>query len=98
MSMAVRPIPEGNHSLTPRLVVKDAVSALEFYVKGFGATQPMRHAGPDGKTGYAQFNVGDALVMLAEEGEGAGWRNISPQSLGGSPVMIHLYVADVDAL
>src|SRR5215475_2874367 len=96
--MTTKAVPEGQPNIAPRLVVADAVRALEFYSKAFDATNPVRHADSNGRTNYAQFHVGHALVMLAEQGEGPGWRNQSPEQIGGTPVMIHLYVPDVDAL
>ncbi len=95
MASAVKPIPEGYHSVTPYLVVKGAVRAIEFYEKAFGARQLFRMMGPDGRVGHAELEIGDSRVMLADEHPEIGAR--SPQSIGGSPVTIHLYVEDVDA-
>lgn len=96
--MSVKAIPEGHSSIAPRLVVRDPVQALEFYARAFGATDSVRQADSSGRTHYAQFRIGHALVMLAEQGEGPGWSNLSPDQIGGSPVMVHIYVPDVDAL
>src|ERR1700680_1047769 len=96
MTSKVKPIPEGYHSVTPYLIIKDAASAIEFYKKAFGATELMRMADPSGKIGHAEIKIGDSPIMLADEVLGMGYR--SPQSLGGSPVSILLYVEDVDAL
>lgn len=95
MARAVKPIPEGYHSVTPYLVVKGAVRAIEFYEKAFGARQLFRMMGPDGRVGHAELEIGDSRVMLADEHPEIGAR--SPQSIGGSAVTIHLYVEDVDA-
>lgn len=95
MASAVKPIPEGYHSVTPYLVVKGAVRAIEFYEKAFGARQLFRMMGPDGRVGHAELEIGDSRLMLADEHPEIGAR--SPQSIGGSPVTIHLYVEDVDA-
>jgi PhnB protein len=92
----VKPIPDGYHTVTPYLIVKDAAGALEFYKKAFGAKELMRLAGPGGKIGHAEVKVGDSPIMLADEHPEVGAR--SPQSFGGSPVSIVLYVEDVDAL
>ncbi len=94
--MAVKPIPPGYHTVTPYLIVKNAASAIEFYKKAFGATELMRFAGPDGKIGHAEIKIGNSPIMLADEHPEMDAR--SPQSLGGSPVGILLYVEDVDAL
>ena len=95
MTSKARFIPEGYHSVTPYLCVRDAARALEFYKKAFGATELMRMADPSGKIGHAEIKIGDSHIMLADEFPEMGFR--SPQSLGGSPVAIHLYVEDVDA-
>src|SRR5438445_9374583 len=91
-----KPIPEGYHTATPYLIIKDAAQAIEFYKKAFGATEVMRFAQPDGKIGHAEIKIGDSHIMLADEFPEMGAR--SPQSLGGSPVSILLYVEDVDEL
>ena len=96
MTSKVKPIPEGYHSVTPYLCVKDAASALEFYKKALGATELMRMPHPGGKIGHAEIKIGDSMIMLADEFPEMGFR--SPQTLGGSPVAIHLYVEDVDAV
>jgi PhnB protein len=90
-----KPIPEGYHTATPYLIIKDAARAIEFYKKAFGATEVMRFAQPDGKIGHAEIKIGDSHIMLADEFPEMGAR--SPQSLGGSPVSILLYVENVDA-
>ena len=91
----VKPIPEGYHSVTPYLCCRDAAAAIEFYKRAFGATEVMRMPAPGGKVGHAEIQIGDSRVMLADEFPDMGF--LSPQSVGGSPVMIHLYVDDVDA-
>ncbi|HYR95910.1 MAG TPA: VOC family protein [Candidatus Binatus sp.] len=95
MTSKAKPIPDGQHPLTPYLCVRDASRAIEFYTKAFGATESMRIAQPDGKIGHAELRIGDATIMLADEFP--DFDVVSPQSLGGSPVTLHLYVADVDA-
>jgi PhnB protein len=94
--MAVKPVPEGYHTATPYLVIKDAARAIEFYKKVFGATELMRMPDPSGKIGHAEIKIGDSPIMLADEFPDMGYRG--PQALGGSPVSILLYVADVDAV
>jgi PhnB protein len=94
--MAVKPIPEGYHSVTPYLCAKGAAQAIEFYKKAFSATERMRIMQPDGRVGHAELQIGDSVIMLADEFLEMDVR--SPATLGGSPVTIHLYVADADAV
>jgi PhnB protein len=91
-----KPIPDGYHSITPYLIVSGAAQALDFYARAFGAKERMRLSSPDGKVGHAEIEIGDSVVMLADEFPQMGAR--SPQSIGGSPVGICLYVTDVDAV
>jgi PhnB protein len=93
--MPVKPIPEGYHTVTPYLIVKGAAEALEFYKKAFGAKELMRFPGPGGKVGHAEIKIGDSAIMLADEHPEMGAR--SPQSFGGTPVSMLVYVKDVDA-
>lgn len=95
MPSAVKAIPDGYHSVTPYLIVKGGARAIEFYQKAFGAKELFRMAQPDGRIGHAELQVGDSRLMLSDENPEMGYR--SPQSIGGSAVMIHLYVPDVDA-
>lgn len=94
MAKAKRAIPEGYHTTTPYLCVRGASDAIEFYKKAFGATELMRMGSPDGKVGHAELQIGDSRVMLADEFPEMGF--LSPKTIGGSPVMMHLYVEDVD--
>jgi PhnB protein len=91
-----KPIPEGYHTATPYLIIRDAAKAIEFYKKAFGATEMERMTQPDGRVGHAEIKIGDSPIMLADEFPEMGAR--SPQSFGGSPVSILLYVKDVDQL
>lgn len=91
----VQAIPQGMTAITPHLVCRDAAAAIDFYRKAFGAVEQGRLPGPDGKLMHAAITIGGAALMLVDEFPGQGMP--SPQSLGGSPVTIHLYVADVDA-
>jgi PhnB protein len=93
--MAVKPIPEGYHTATPYLIVNDAAGAIDFYQRAFGATEVMRFD-HGGKIGHAEIRIGDSPIMLADEHPEMGAR--SPQTLGGSPITILLYVEDVDAV
>jgi PhnB protein len=94
MAAQVKKIPEGYHSVTPYLVVGDAVRAIDFYTRAFGAKELMRMGAPEGKIGHAELKIGDSIIMLSDEMMG----NRSPQTLGGSPVSIFLYVEDVDSV
>jgi PhnB protein len=96
MPSAVKPIPEGYHTVTPYLIVKGAARAIDFYVRAFGAKELFRMAQPDGRVGHAELQIGDSRVMLADEYPEIGAK--SPQAYGGSAVTIHLYVPDVDAV
>lgn len=95
MNQKTKPIPDSYPGAVPYLSCADAARALEFYKTAFGATEVMRMPGPDGKIGHAEIRIGRAAVMLASEFPQMGFR--SPQSLGGSPVNILIYVEDVDA-
>jgi PhnB protein len=94
--MSVKPIPEGYHSVTPYLIVRGASDAIEFYKKAFGATELFRFPAPDGKVGHAEIKIGDSPIMLADEYPQMGYN--SPQSIGGSPVSLMIYVEDVDTV
>ena len=93
--MSVKPIPEGYHTLTPFLTVRDAERAIEFYKNAFGAEDRGIFKGPDGKVMHAEIKIGDSVVMLSDEFPDFG--SVSPQGLGGSPMGLHIYVPDVDA-
>lgn len=92
--MAVKPIPEGFHTLTTHLVVNDGAKAIEYYKKAFGAKEIARMPGPHGKIMHAEIQIGDTRVMLNDESPEMGAR--SPKTLGGSPVTLTLYVTDCD--
>ena len=92
---AVKPIPEGMHTLTPHLVCAGAAEAIAFYVKAFNAVELVRLPAPDGKLMHASVKIGDSTLMLVDEMPDCG--ALGPTSLKGSPVTIHLYVEDVDA-
>ena len=92
--MTVKYIPDGYHTATPYLIIKGAAKALDFYKKAFGATELMRMQDSNGKVGHAEIRIGNSPIMLADEYPDMGYK--SPQSLGGSPVSIMLYVENVD--
>ena len=93
----VKPIPEGFHTATPYLIIKDAAKAIDFYKQVFGATEIMRHADPSGKIRHAEIEIGDSPFMIADEfAEFPEWRG--PEARGGSPVHIYLYVEEADTV
>ena len=94
--MPVKPIPEGYHSVTPYLIIKGASAAIDFYKKAFGATELFRMPDRGGKgLAHAEIKIGDSPIMLADE-QPQMYR--SPQSLGGTPVSLMIYVEDVDTV
>jgi PhnB protein len=92
----VKAIPNGFHSVTPYLSVKNGNAAIRYYQQVFGAKEIGRITMPDGSVGHAELQIGDSKLMLAEEMP--AWGNKSPTTLGGSAVGIALYVSDVDAV
>jgi len=91
---AVKPIPDGFHSLTPHIVVKGAAQAIDFYKKAFGAEEINRAALPDGSIIHALLRVGDSMLMLNDEFP--QMNAMGPTSIGGTAVTLHLYVQDAD--
>jgi PhnB protein len=89
--------PEGYHTITPYLMIRGAVDAIEFYKQAFGATELMRQADADGKVRHAEIQIGDSQVMIADEASQFPELR-SVQAFGGSPVNMFLYVDDADAL
>ena len=93
--MAAKPIPEGYHTLTPSITVREAARAVEFYKQAFGAVEKGVMKGPDGKVMHAELRIGDSILMLADEFPQFG--SLSPQTIGGTGTGLHIYVEDVDA-
>lgn len=93
---AAKPIPDGFHTATPHLVCANAAEAIEFYKKAFNAVEIIRLPGPDGKLMHGCIRIGDSFIMLADEFPDYG--SLGPKSLKGSPVTMHLYVKDPDAV
>jgi PhnB protein len=91
----VKPIPDGYHSVTPYLIFSGASDAIAFYKKAFGAEEIMRMDAPGGRVGHAELQIGDSRIMLADEHPEL--QALSPKTIGGSPVTLHLYVENVDA-
>jgi len=96
MSSTVKAIPDGYRGVTPYITVKGAADAIEFYKKAFGATELFCLGAPDGKIGHAEIKIGDAIIMISDEYP--EMNVLSPDTIGGSPVTLHLYVEDVDAV
>jgi PhnB protein len=94
--MAVKPVPEGYHSVTPYLAIEGAAKAIEYYEKAFDAKERTRMETPDGKVGHAELEIGDALVMLSDALP--QFTTKSPAELGGTSASVFLYVEDVDAV
>ena len=92
---AVKPVPDGMHTVTPHLVCAGAADAIDFYKKAFGAVEEGRLPGPNGKLLHAMVRIEGSAVMLVDEMP--QWGALGPRSLKGSPVTIHLYVEDADA-
>jgi PhnB protein len=90
----VKPIPEGYHSVTPYLIVKDAGAAIDFYKKAFGATEVLRMEGPGGKIMHAELQIGNSRIMLADENPEIGYPAL-PEGVR-SPVGLMIYVENVD--
>ena len=96
MPNAVKPIPEGYHSISPSLTCKDAARAIEYYKNVFGAKELMRMPSPDGKISHAELKIGDSIIFVNDEFPQMG--ATAPTAAGGSPIYLFLYVPDVDAV
>ena len=94
--MAVKPIPEGYHTLSPYLAVDDARSAIEYYKRAFGAQEVVHMDGPGGKVAHSELVVGDSRVMLSDPFPHGSTR--PPKDLGGTSMSVMMYVEDVDAV
>src|SRR5438105_5814439 len=96
MAKKTKYIPDGYHTATPYLIVNGAARAIEFYKQAFGATEVMRIGAPGGKVGHAEIKIGDSHLMLADEHP--EWDARSPQTIGGTPVGLMLYLQDCDSV
>jgi PhnB protein len=96
MARKMKSVPRGYRTATPYLTIKGAASAIDFYKRAFRAKVLMCLSEPSGKVGHAEIKIGDSRIMLADEYPEFGSRG--PQSFGGSPVSILLYVDDCDAI
>jgi PhnB protein len=94
MAKAVKPVPDGYHTITPQLTLDNAAQTIDWYKKALGAEEVSRSAGPDGKIMHAEIKIGDSRVMMNDVMMGQK----GPQALGGSPASMWLYVENSDAL
>ncbi|GAA2748837.1 VOC family protein [Kitasatospora cinereorecta] len=94
--MSVKPVPDNYPRVTPYLCVDGAAAAIDFYAAVLGTTERVRIPGPDGRIGHAELQLGNAVLMLADEFPDMGFRG--PKSIGGTPLTLHVYVEDVDAV
>ena len=92
----VKPIPDGYHAVQPYLIFEDAAAAIAFYQKAFGATERFRMTGKDGRIGHAEIQIGDSVIMMADQHPEAGIH--APSHYGGSPVSLLIYTADCDGM
>jgi len=98
MAKNVKPVPDGYHTVTPYLVLKDAKRALEFYKKAFGAETTVNMPSPDGRVMHAEVRIGDSMLFMADEFPEISPETKSPQSAGCVTGTIFLYVPNVDAV
>jgi uncharacterized glyoxalase superfamily protein PhnB len=97
MAAPVKRVPEGHHTVTPHLIVRDGAQMIEFYKQAFGAKEIRRSVAPDGKSIlHADLQIGDSRIFLNDEFPEMG--ACAPSGTSGVPVHIHLYVEDVDSL
>ncbi len=92
--MPVKSIPDGYHSITPYLIVKNAAKALDYYVKALGARELFRMPMPDGSIGHAEIQIGNSRIMLADEVPSLNY--LGPETIGGTPVSLMIYVDNVN--
>jgi len=90
----VKPIPDGYPRVSPYLIVDGAADAIEFYKTVLRATERVRMPGPNNTVGHAELQIGDSMIMLADEFPDMG--ALAPKTVGGTPVTIGVYVEDVD--
>ncbi|MGH3159279.1 MAG: VOC family protein [Streptosporangiaceae bacterium] len=91
----VKPIPDGYPRVCAYLHIGGAAAAIDFYKDVFGATERLRMSEPDGKIGHAELQIGDSVVMLADEYPEMGI--VGPKTVGGTPVGLSVFMEDVDA-
>lgn len=94
--MPVKPIPDHYHSVQPYLMFQNTRAAIDFYQRAFGATERLCMSAADGRVGHAEINIGDSVLMMADESPAIeAW---SIQHYGGSPVSFVIYTEDCDAM
>src|ERR671934_1186487 len=91
-----KPIPDGYPRVSPYLIVDGGDAAIAFYTKVLGATERMRMPAPGDRIGHAELELGDSLIMLADEHP--EMNVLGPRSVGGTPVTVTVYVEDVDSV
>jgi PhnB protein len=91
-----KPRPDGYPRVTPYLIIDGAGAAIDFYRSVLGARERMRMPAPDGRVGHAELEIGDSLIMLADEFPEMEARG--PKAVGGTPVSLHVYVEDADGV
>ncbi|WP_354638126.1 VOC family protein [Kitasatospora camelliae] len=94
--MSVKPVPEDYPRITPYLCIDGAAAAIDFYTEVLGATERMRMPGPGGRIGHCELQLGNSVLMLADEYPDMGF--LGPKTIGGTPLTLHVYVEDVDAV
>jgi PhnB protein len=92
----VKPIPDGYHSIQPYLMFKDCDAAIAFYIEAFGAKEKFRMPNPDGRIGHAEIQIGDSVLMMADEAP--QMEAFSAEHYGGSPVSLLIYTENCDGL
>ena len=90
----MKPVPEGVPVVMPMLVCRDAAAEIDFCKTTFGALELLRRPGPDGTVAHAALTIGGAMIMI--EAEWPTLTSRAPQPDGSSPVVIYVYVEDVD--
>ena len=91
-----KPIPDDYPRITPYLFVDGASAAIEFYCSVLGARERMRMPGPDGRVFHAELELGDSMIMLGDQNPDLDVRG--PHAIGGTPMMVHVYVEDADSV
>jgi len=95
MANAVKPIPEGYHTISPSLTVRDAAAAIQFYKEAFGAEEVVRMPGPNGKIMHAEIRIGDSVLFVNDEWPGMA---VAPPMSGLPSSYLFMYVPDVDRI
>jgi PhnB protein len=91
-----KPIPDDYPRVTPYLYIDGAGAAIDFYSSVLGAKERMRMPAPDGTIGHAELELGDSMIMLADQNPDMDVRG--PRAVGGTPVSLHVYVEDADGV